>query len=416
MSKEKMQEMGIKAKVIWTIALGLVCVAIIVTLIWDPFSGCLVEDKVNFSFGENSIESTYRYFDYQYALQWFALGCFIFMLWLWREKLGIDGLGPVHGSKDPEIKTDLNSTPIENGKLPTSVGDEKTSDLVLTKGDTKISVLNKQEYGGQEKETLNENSSVGSEKMPASVDVKASSDLVLKKGDAKISVLNKQEYRGLEKETLNENSSVECKKEALPVVEKTSNKYRIQEAQNKRLESFYKKTAEVFNVYKKISVENLAKMVGVSTYEAYRMLRSKRDLYRLDGEGIKSVVTKYNSEENIVLNKLYEELTVNGSVLQYREAVVDNYRVDAIFRSATDIYVVSLKTVNVSENKNIVGKEVSLLNKVSMKFSGVKRHLVIVFIGFIDERRKIKRMEALQKHCRSFSNLEIKFMDPQSLG
>jgi len=396
MSKEKMQEMGIKAKVIWTIALGLVCVAIIVTLIWDPFSGCLVEDKVNFSFGENSIESTYRYFDYQYALQWFALGCFIFMLWLWREKLGIDGLGPVHGSKDPEIKTDLNSTPIENGKLPTSVGDEKTSDLVLTKGDTKLSVLNKQEYGGQEKETLNENSSVGSEKMPASVDVKTSSDLVLKKGDAKISVLNKQEYRGLEKET--------------------SNKYRIQEAQNKRLESFYKKTAEVFNVYKKISVENLAKMVGVSTYEAYRMLRSKRDLYRLDGEGIKSVVTKYNSEENIVLNKLYEELTVNGSVLQYREAVVDNYRVDAIFRSATDIYVVSLKTVNVSENKNIVGKEVSLLNKVSMKFSGVKRHLVIVFIGFIDERRKIKRMEALQKHCRSFSNLEIKFMDPQSLG
>jgi len=391
-----MQEMGIKAKVIWTIALGLVCVAIIVTLIWDPFSGCLVEDKVNFSFGENSIESTYRYFDYQYALQWFALGCFIFMLWLWREKLGIDGLGPVHGSKDPEIKTDLNSTPIENGKLPTSVGDEKTSDLVLTKGDTKLSVLNKQEYGGQEKETLNENSSVGSEKMPASVDVKTSSDLVLKKGDAKISVLNKQEYRGLEKET--------------------SNKYRIQEAQNKRLESFYKKTAEVFNVYKKISVENLAKMVGVSTYEAYRMLRSKRDLYRLDGEGIKSVVTKYNSEENIVLNKLYEELTVNGSVLQYREAVVDNYRVDAIFRSATDIYVVSLKTVNVSENKNIVGKEVSLLNKVSMKFSGVKRHLVIVFIGFIDERRKIKRMEALQKHCRSFSNLEIKFMDPQSLG
>ena len=363
-----MQEMGIKAKVIWTIALGLVCVAIIVTLICDPFSGCLVEDKVNFSFGGDSIESTYRYFDYQYALQWIALGCFIFILWLWREKLGIDGLGPVHGSKDPEIKTDLNSTPIENGKLPISVGDEKTSDLVLTKGDTKISVLNKQEYGGQEKETLNEN------------------------------------------------SSVECKKEALPVVEKTSNKYRIQEAQNKRLESFYKKTAEVFNVYKKISVENLAKMVGVSTYEAYRMLRSKRDLYRLDGEGIKSVVTKYNSEENIVLNKLYEELTVNGSVLQYREAVVDNYRVDAIFRSATDIYVVSLKTVNVSENKNIVGKEVSLLNKVSMKFSGVKRHLVIVFIGLIDERRKIKRMEALQKHCRSFSNLEIKFMDPQSLG
>ena len=111
-----MQEMGITAKVIWTIALGLVCVAIIVTLICDPFSGCLVEDKVNFSFGGDSIESTYRYFDYQYALQWIALGCFIFILWLWREKLGIDGLGPVHGSKDPKIKTDLNSTPIENGK------------------------------------------------------------------------------------------------------------------------------------------------------------------------------------------------------------------------------------------------------------------------------------------------------------
>ena len=65
--------------------------------------------------------------------------------------------------------------------------------------------------------------------------------------------------------------------------------------------------------------------------------------------------------------------------------------------------------------KNAIAKEASKLNKVSMSFSDVKRHLMIVFIGPIDDNEKSNRAKTLYKHCRSFPNLEIKFMNPRDL-
>ena len=152
-NKGKMHEMGALAKGIWTAVLSLLCVAIIIFLLWDPFSGILVEDKFTFSFGNDSVESTYRYFDYFYALQWIALGCLAFILWMWRGKLGIDGLGPIHGSSEPEIEQDLTS---EQNDAPLSVGGGNISTSVFSKGDAKLSVGDKGKLNTQGNKAVGE--------------------------------------------------------------------------------------------------------------------------------------------------------------------------------------------------------------------------------------------------------------------
>ena len=373
-NKGKMHEMGALAKGIWTAVLSLLCVAIIIFLLWDPFSGILVEDKFTFSFGNDSVESTYRYFDYFYALQWIALGCLAFILWMWRGKLGIDGLGPIHGSSEPEIKQDVNSElkketdlTSEQNDAPLSVGGGNISTSVFSKGDKKISV------GRNVKLSPPEDKVVGGRETP------------------------------------------NCQKDSSFVITQTFSVKDPQKELTKELENFNKKVVPVFDVYKRISVEDLAKRLGHSPSYVYRMLRINKNLYRLDGKGIKSAVTMYNSPENMVLDKIYEELSMNGYLRQYREAIVNDSRIDAIFRSDSDIYLISLKSVGVSRNKNVVAKEVSMLNKVSKGFNDVETHLMIIFVGPIDEKEKSNRMAVLYKHCGSFPNLEIKFMDPRDL-
>ena len=352
--------MGALAKGIWTAVLSLLCVAIIIFLLWDPFSGILVEDKFTFSFGNDSVESTYRYFDYFYALQWIALGCLAFILWMWRGKLGIDGLGPIHGSSEPEIEQDLTS---EQNDAPLSVGGGCVANSSISRGDTKISVGNDTEHTSQ---------------------------------------VNK---------AVSERVALSRLKDSHVVISQTFNAKPPQ----KDLENFDKKVAAVFDVYKRISVEDLAKKIGLRPSYVHRMLRLSNNLYRLDGKGIKSAVTMYNSPENMVLDRIYEDLSKNGYLREYREAIVNDSRVDAIFRSDSDIYLISLKSVGESMKKNAIAKEASKLNKVSMSFSDVKRHLMIVFIGPIDDNEKSNRAKTLYKHCRSFPNLEIKFMNPRDL-
>ena len=359
-NKGKMHEMGALAKGIWTAVLSLLCVAIIIFLLWDPFSGILVEDKFTFSFGNDSVESTYRYFDYFYALQWIALGCLAFILWMWRGKLGIDGLGPIHGSSEPEIEQDLTS---EQNDAPLSVGGGCVANSSISRGDTKISVGNDTEHTSQ---------------------------------------VNK---------AVSERVALSRLKDSHVVISQTFNAKPPQ----KDLENFDKKVAAVFDVYKRISVEDLAKKIGLRPSYVHRMLRLSNNLYRLDGKGIKSAVTMYNSPENMVLDRIYEDLSKNGYLREYREAIVNDSRVDAIFRSDSDIYLISLKSVGESMKKNAIAKEASKLNKVSMSFSDVKRHLMIVFIGPIDDNEKSNRAKTLYKHCRSFPNLEIKFMNPRDL-
>lgn len=362
-NKGKMHEMGALAKGIWTAVLSLLCVAIIIFLLWDPFSGILVEDKFTFSFGNDSVESTYRYFDYFYALQWIALGCLAFILWMWRGKLGIDGLGPIHGSSEPEIRQDLTSEQNDENDAPMSVGGGCVANSSISRGDTKISVGNDTEHTSQ---------------------------------------VNK---------AVSERVALSRLKDSHVVISQTFNAKPPQ----KDLENFDKKVAAVFDVYKRISVEDLAKKIGLRPSYVHRMLRLSNNLYRLDGKGIKSAVTMYNSPENMVLDRIYEDLSKNGYLREYREAIVNDSRVDAIFRSDSDIYLISLKSVGESMKKNAIAKEASKLNKVSMSFSDVKRHLMIVFIGPIDDNEKSNRAKTLYKHCRSFPNLEIKFMNPRDL-
>ena len=373
-NKGKMHEMGALAKGIWTAVLSLLCVAIIIFLLWDPFSGILVEDKFTFSFGNDSVESTYRYFDYFYALQWIALGCLAFILWMWRGKLGIDGLGPIHGSSEPEIKQDVNS------EL------KKETDLTSEQNDAPLSV------GGGKVFTSG-----------------------VSKGDKKISVGRNVKLSPQEDKVVGERETPNRQKESSFIITQTFSVEDPQKELTKELENFNKKVVPVFDVYKRISVEDLAKRLGHSPSYVYRMLRINKNLYRLDGKGIKSAVTMYNSPENMVLDKIYEELSMNGYLRQYREAIVNDSRIDAIFRSDSDIYLISLKSVGVSRNKNVVAKEVSMLNKVSKGFNDVETHLMIIFVGPIDEKEKSNRMAVLYKHCGDFPNLEIKFMNPRDL-
>ena len=366
--------MGALAKGIWTAVLSLLCVAIIIFLLWDPFSGILVEDKFTFSFGNDSVESTYRYFDYFYALQWIALGSLAFILWMWRGKLGIDGLGPIHGSSEPEIKQDVNS------EL------KKETDLTSEQNDAPLSV------GGGKVFTSG-----------------------VSKGDKKISVGRNVKLSPQEDKVVGERETPNRQKESSFIITQTFSVEDPQKELTKELENFNKKVVPVFDVYKRISVEDLAKRLGHSPSYVYRMLRINKNLYRLDGKGIKSAVTMYNSPENMVLDKIYEELSMNGYLRQYREAIVNDSRIDAIFRSDSDIYLISLKSVGVSRNKNVVAKEVSMLNKVSKGFNDVETHLMIIFVGPIDEKEKSNRMAVLYKHCGDFPNLEIKFMNPRDL-
>ncbi len=369
-NKGKMHEMGFKAKIVWTIVLGLFCVVIILVLLLDPFSGYLVEDKFIFSFGNDSVESTYRYFDYLYALQWIALGCLAFILWLWRGKLGIDGLGPIHGSPEPEIKANLD---IERNEKTDSASEQNNAPLSVGGGNISTSVFSK--------------------------------------GDAKLSVGDKGKLNTQGNKAVGECAAQGRPKEDSVVIGAAFNAKDSQKDLTKALDAFNGKVAAVFDIYKRISVEDLAKTIGHDSAYVYRMLRMNRNLYRLDGKGIKSAVTMYNSPENIVLDKIYDELSMNGYLRQYREVVVNKSRIDAIFRSESDIYLISLKSVSTCKNKNAVAKEASLLNKVSKSFNDVKRHLMIVFVGPIDEKQKSNCMTALYKHCGSFPNLEIRFVD-----
>ncbi len=392
MSKKKLQEMGLKAKCWWTSALGILCIAIMIFLFIDPFSGCHIEDSYKIKFAEDVIESTYRYFDYLYVLQWIALGCLAFILWMWREKLGIDGLGPMHGSRDPHIETDLTSVPNEETPSIPEGRDSQTEAGTIPK----------------------------SEPSPARTEVTPSATEI---GDAQTAAGPTPESEPLPARTEVTPSATETRdaQTAPPSIFRNNHSAsfvrpsKITRTKNdpNKSKAIQKSIATVFKKYKKISVENLAKSIQTPPNLVYQVLRTSRNLYRLDGIGIRSIVTPINSIENIVLNSIYEEISTNGSVQQYREAVVGTHKVDAIFRTRSDLYVVSLLNAKISKEKNAVGKEVSKLNKVSKQFDKVNRHLIIVFIGPIEEENKQDRREMILRHCSAITNLEIRFVNPQ---
>ena len=385
MSKKKLQEMGLKAKGWWTFALGITCIAIMSFLFIDPFSGCHIEDSYKINFAGDVIESTYRYFDYLYVLQWIALGCLAFILWMWREKLGIDGLGPMHGSKDPHIGFDL-----------TSVPNEETSS-VPENGDVQTGAGPIQEIGPS------------TSRSDANPSVPESSDVQTE--DGPIPESEPSTERSDDNASVPENRDTQT---AAPPISRNTHSasfVRLRETNRTRKESIQKLIADVIKKYKKISVEDLARSIRYPSFIVYRILRESKNLYRLDGIGIKSIVTPINSIENIVLDSIYDEISVNGDARQYRQAVVGEHKVDAIFRTRSDLYVISLLNVNISKAKNVVGKEIRKLNKVSKQFNKVNKHIIVVFIGQIEEIEKQKRREMIIRHCRAINNLEIRFFN-----
>ncbi|PWJ61928.1 hypothetical protein SAMN05720473_1135 [Fibrobacter sp. UWB15] len=472
MSKKKLQEMGLKAKGWWTFALGITCIAIMSFLFIDPFSGCHIEDSYKINFAGDVIESTYRYFDYLYVLQWIALGCLAFILWMWREKLGIDGLGPMHGSKDPHIGFDLTSVPNEetssvpeNDDVQTEAGPIQESEPSIPQNDANPSVPENgdvQTGAGPIQETepsipqndanpsVPENGDVqtgagpiqeigpSTSRSDANPSVPESSDVQTEDGpipesepstirnDANPSIPESNDVQTEagpipesepSTERSDDNASVPENRDtqtAAPPISRNTHSasfVRLRETNRTRIESIQKLIADVIKKYKKISVEDLARSIRYPSFIVYRILRESKNLYRLDGIGIKSIVTPINSIENIVLDSIYDEISVNGDARQYRQAVVGEHKVDAIFRTRSDLYVISLLNVNISKVKNVVGKEIRKLNKVSKQFNKVNKHIIVVFIGQIEEIEKQKRREMIIRHCRAINNLEIRFFN-----
>jgi len=472
MSKKKLQEMGLKAKGWWTFALGITCIAIMSFLFIDPFSGCHIEDSYKINFAGDVIESTYRYFDYLYVLQWIALGCLAFILWMWREKLGIDGLGPMHGSKDPHIGFDLTSVPNEetssvpeHDDVQTEAGPIQETEPSISQNGANPSVPENgdvQTGAGPIQETepsisqndanpsVPESSDVQTEDGPvperapstarndANPSVPESSDVQTEAGpipesepstirnDANPSIPESNDVQTEagpipesepSTERSDDNASVPENRDtqtAAPPISRNTHSasfVRLRETNRTRKESIQKLIADVIKKYKKISVEDLARSIRYPSFIVYRILRESKNLYRLDGIGIKSIVTPINSIENIVLDSIYDEISVNGDARQYRQAVVGEHKVDAIFRTRSDLYVISLLNVNISKVKNVVGKEIRKLNKVSKQFNKVNKHIIVVFIGQIEEIEKQKRREMIIRHCRAINNLEIRFFN-----
>lgn len=414
MSKKKLQEMGLKAKGWWTFALGITCIAIMSFLFIDPFSGCHIEDSYKINFAGDVIESTYRYFDYLYVLQWIALGCLAFILWMWREKLGIDGLGPMHGSKDPHIGFDLTSVPNEetssvpeNDDVQTEAGPIQETEPSISQNDANPSVPENGDV--QTEDGPVPECAPSTARNDANPSIPESNDVQTEAGPIPESEPSTE--RSDDNASVPENRDTQT---AAPPISRNTHSasfVRLRETNRTRKESIQKLIADVIKKYKKISVEELARSIRYPSFIVYRILRESKNLYRLDGIGIKSIVTPINSIENIVLDSIYDEISVNGDARQYRQAVVGEHKVDAIFRTRSDLYVISLLNVNISKVKNVVGKEIRKLNKVSKQFNKVNKHIIVVFIGQIEEIEKQKRREMIIRHCRAINNLEIRFFN-----
>lgn len=367
-------------------------------------SGNIVEMKYTYQMEGNVLEESFHYFDFLYVLQWVVVVLLVAILWMWRKFFGIEGFGPVQGkseSKDSTPKIETNpSDQLADSKLeekPEKVDQEEVSE----KNDQEENAEKvDQEANSQEKMTpsMTEKKMSSQKRRGVRLFKKSKQGLQnakklsrIKKGDASISISVDDTQETSEKET---------NKTLIPDVER----YR------QILNSLFEK-------YKTVSIEKISKELNLNVKASLNVLNLMPEVYRIDGKGGCSVVSKQESPENVVLNYLFYLYNTDGSLSQFRVARVNNSNIDAVFLSESEVYLISLMNVMKSAETNSVCKEMGRLFKVSKKFKSRKAHLIISFLGKNDMVDARNTRSSILNRCRNISaDMQIKFIDPEKIG
>lgn len=383
--KKKLEEMGITAKKRLTGVL--IFLIVLFSFLIYKYSGDVVEMKYTYQMENNIMEETFHYFDSLYVLQWAVVVMLVSILWMWRKVFGIEGFGPMQGkseSNDPMPKIGTNPA-----SQPLDIGIENINHAL----DGKKDVEKKEQeitLGSSLTEEKNQQPKRPVEKRNARSVLNLKNGLKLQKGDASISVSKN-------------NDSKE---------EKGSNNNLILE-----VEQYGQILKSLFEKYKTIGIEKISQELGLSVKGALNVLHLMPDVYRIDGNGNCSVVSKQESPENVVLNLLFYQYNINGSLRQFRTARINNSNVDAVFLSKNEIYLISLMSVDKVTETNSVCKEMGRLFKVSKKFKIKKTHIVIAFVGKIKaDAAKSEKASILNRCSNIAADMQIRFIDPQEIG
>lgn len=320
------------------------------------------------------VEKTVREVDWHYIFQWVIVACFAGLVWLFRGKLGISGLGPVHSETKPSAPAPdigLDSSPQLTDSAARRLWQTETLEpsFLINKNETK-------DLKSEKEKTISLLANPGLYPRPE----------ILK---------NFMKY----------------------YVERSTNDKEVKIPPNYKNRSVTKEEVlDVFASFSSISIIGLASVLKTSVSIIKKFLDSHKELFVIEGRGDMKVISLKKSDENVCLDNLLKELNSDKKLSVRRNAQVLDVKFSAVISSNTEVFFVKvfkkINEITATLFDDAIGYVGSAIT-VAKKFGQRRRNIVLVIPTLTNKDLASASLEKFlnAKYAASGCRVLVKFME-----